>query len=109
MFCSLRIWLLTFNLFDARFTDPNKRQIWVDMAISRIPDLKTYLAYLFSFVGLYSGPILPLNVFENLHLVEGTSAEIANDFLSGGLSLLFGLFHGILYQFDLIQFHFINF
>lgn len=84
MFSFLRIWLLAFNVFDGR-KSPEKltRKVWKDCAIQSPPSILHYLAYLFTYSGLYSGPFLPIKDFIALNDLTSSSEIISRDITAG--------------------------
>lgn len=83
MFSFLRIWKLAYNVFDGR-KSPEKltRKQWKDEAISKPPSLLYYLAYLFSFIGLYSGSFLPFKDFVATNDLTSSDEIVSQDISS---------------------------
>lgn len=83
MFTSLRIWMITFNVLDGRKKNLKRKQ-WIDTALPSIPSIYHLFSYVFSYTGLYSGPVIPYKVFEKTLQVD-TNEEEANEDIKSGL------------------------
>lgn len=97
MFSALRLVMIIFNVFDGRRN--LKRQAWINMELKSPPNIFDYYVYLFSFTGLYSGPVLPFSVFHEMMELKSSQEEDDEDIKKGlkpfGLSFLNGFFHGL--------------
>ncbi|KAH0785687.1 MBOAT family protein [Histomonas meleagridis] len=79
MFNALRFWTIAFNLADGRKKEIKRKQ-WKDIAISRPPSFLLYIAYLFSYNGLYSGPVIPITTFDEIMQMSNDEASAKSDF-----------------------------
>ncbi|OHT07953.1 MBOAT family protein [Tritrichomonas foetus] len=85
MFSFLRIWSLAFNVYDGKKINQKKdikRKQWRDAAITKVPSIVEYVAYLFSYNGLYSGPILPFKDFIATCNLMSSSETVSQDIRS---------------------------
>lgn len=83
MFSFLRITKLAFNVFDGRKPPEKlKRKQWKEEALQNPPNMIHYLAYLFTFIGLYSGSFLPFKDFVATNDMTSSSEVISQDISS---------------------------
>ena len=94
MFTSLRLWTLIFNIYDGRQKEV-KRKNWKNVVVEKQPNFITYIAYLFSYSALYSGPLIPFNAF--LELLEMEHDRNNEDLKFGLISWLQSLGFCIIY------------
>ena len=75
MFSAWRCMFTTFNVFDGR-KENIKRDVWKKLSIPEIPSFFDFFVYLYSFAGLFSGPILPFKVFiQMIEICENENEE----------------------------------
>ncbi|EAX86679.1 MBOAT family protein [Trichomonas vaginalis G3] len=95
MFSALRLIMTTFNVFDGR--KELKRENWKKMALSSPPPIFDFFVYLFSYSGLYSGPIVPFSAFKEILEMKSTPEEVSNDIKAGLKPFLLSLLNGFFY------------
>jgi hypothetical protein len=95
MFHALRLWMLAFNVSDGRRRVDLRRKEWIRLALNSVPSFFEYMTYMYSYNGLYSGPLIPIQVFDEICAVEGDSESVRCDIRSGFFAYVHGIFWGV--------------
>jgi len=98
MFSSIRLWTTIFNIFDGR--RKVERPQWKYAALEKVPSLFDFYVYLYNFIGLFSGPVVPLKAFLKVLEVnpkdDKENKSIKKDsLLCLGKCLFFGVCYGV--------------
>ena len=101
MFTTLRIWMIIFNIFDGRKKEV-KRETWKSVLLLKIPNLFDYYCYLFNFVGLFSGPVIPFKIFIEFFEIKYKNKLIDDIKISIKpwiICFLYGIFYGLIMKY----------
>lgn len=101
MFSAVRVWTTIMNVYDNQ-RNP-KRDYWKNFKISP-PPLVKFLVYIFSPIGLISGPILPYSAFEEIINQQSSDEEIKKDLKDGVNTYIYALIAMVIYGSSLILF-----
>jgi hypothetical protein len=91
MFHTLRVLTLAFNIYDGRCAEVKRKQ-WSRVALPAVPSLYNYFSYMFCFMGLISGPVYPLRIYEECCEMESTPEKVDADAKDGFRTLCQSIF-----------------
>ena len=99
MFCTLRFLYLSFEIYDGLNPQKNPRKVWEDWKLEKVPLLSEYLAFIFSFAGLFNGPVVPFKAWQTTIFIFNTnisSTVLKRSFFSWLRSIFFGFSYAYL-------------